>query len=420
MERQKLIVEADTEEKVRRLKKWFGCICTKYVLKSLIRSLCTCLKNTPVLTCLELDGILISDEFLQTLLKGLTQNKTLKLLSLKGCPINDEGCFELCETLHSLPNIEIINLSSCNLTYKSGECVGKLIKYQQINRYCESWHSSLRYEEPQVVNMAGIKRISLNNNPKMGDTGLESILNELVDDLWIKALDMQRCNITEAISGKIIETLEYNRSLEVADFRHNDLEPDTISRILECLKTKQSDDPEYRWCFTSTTLTSTMLDTFGPVSSHQLNSKSTKNIHNTATLRRQKTSPVFTKQTSTNFRKAEVKESKDNDKTDELIKAKEQMVKLYEKLKEEIIKRQEAEQKCEELQKQVDELLSLQKNQMIMKEFANMKTYINKFISLLKQKGHVAENNSIIKDLQHALEEVSAIIHDLHNNTQQK
>lgn len=134
MEKQKIIEEADTEDKVKRLKKWYGCICTRYVLRSLIRSLCNCLKNTSVLSYLELEGLLISGEYLQMVLKGLNLNKTLKYISFKNCPIEDEGCFEICETLHSLPNIEIVDLSSCNLTKKSGEYIGKLIKFQQINR----------------------------------------------------------------------------------------------------------------------------------------------------------------------------------------------------------------------------------------------------------------------------------------------
>lgn len=409
MEKQKLLEEADTEEKVRRLKKWFGCICTKYVLKSLIRSLNTCLKNTPVLSCLELDGLLLAGEYLQAILKGMVSNKTLKFISFKSCQIGDEGCFDICETLHTLPNIEVLNLTNCNLGPKSGESIAKLIKYQQINRYCESWHSSLRYEDPEVNNMAGMKRITLNNNPKIGDEGLEPILNELVDDLWIKAIDMQKCNITEAISGKILDAIDYNRSLEVADFRHNSLEHDTISRILESLKSKQSEENEYQWCLTSTTLTS-MCDVYGScTNTRPVTTKTSKNINNKVTLKRQMTMPFLP-------RKAESKETKENlNKSVEcpdnqsLVKAKEQLVKLYEKLKEETLRRQQAEDQCMELQKQVDELLSLQKNQMILKEFTNMKTYINKFISFIQQNGNQEEHTPMIEDLQNALEEVQIL-----------
>lgn len=406
MDKQKLLEDADTEDKVKRLKKWYGCICTRYVLKSLIRSLCSCLKITPVLSYVELEGLLISGEYLQLILKGISSNKTLKYISFKSCPIEDEGCFEICETLHSLPNIEVLNLSSCSLSKKSGEYIAKLIKYQQINRYCESWHSSLRYEEPEVNNMAGIRRITINNNPKVGDEGLELILNELIDDLWIKAIDMQRCNITEAVAGKIIDTLEYNRSLEVVDFRNNNLDVDTITKILEILKTKQSDEPVFQWCQTTTSLGSTaqILGNLSAKVTPQMSKTSNK-----IGIKRQTTMPFLPRKSES---QKEVKENINNSivpDNQSLIKAKEQLMKLYEKLREETLRRQTAETKCEELQKQVDELIHLQKNQMILKEFTNMKSYINKFIKFIQQNGRSEEHTPIIQDLQNALEEVQVL-----------
>lgn len=405
LERQRIMEEADTEDKIKRMKKWFGCICTKYVLKTLIRSLSMCLKNSPVLSCLEVDGLLITGDYLTSILKGCQQNRTLKLISFKNCPIGDEGCLEVCESLHSLPNIEVVNMTSCGLSIKSAESIAKLIKYQQINRYCESWHSSLRYEEPEVNNMAGLRRITLNNNPKIGDEGLEMILNELIDDLWIKAMDMQRCCITEAMTAKIIETIEYNRSLEIADFRHNSLESETISRILECLKSKQPEDSDYQWCSTTTTLDS-LLDT-SRFTTRPLTTKSSKNISNKTALKRQTTMPFLPKKLTTkDFFKDSNKEPSE---AESLKKAKDQLMKLYEKLKEETSKRQQAEEKCLELQKQVDELMSLKKNQLILKEFTNMKTYMNKFVNFIKQHGGSEDHTLIIKDLQKALDEVQVL-----------
>lgn len=405
MEKQKLIEDADTEDKVKRLKKWYGCICTRYVLRTLLRTLCSCLKNNIVLSYLELEGLLISGEYLEIILKGLHSNKTLKYLSFKSCPIMDEGCFEICENLHSLPNIEVLNLSSCGLGTESGKYIAKLIKYQQINRYCESWHSSLRYEEPEVNNMAGLKRFTLSNNPNIGDDGLELILSELIDDLWIRAIDMQRCNITEAIGDKIIDTLEYNRSLEIADFRNNSLEHDTLSRIFEVLKSKQTGDSEYQWCQTTTTLGST-VQILGSLKKNVTSSQS-KTTMKTG-VKRQMTMPFLP-------RKSEIKDVKENinnsittDKQN-LLKTKEQLMNLYERLKEETVKREKAEERCEELQRQIDELMSLKKNQVILKEFSNMKTYIDKFINFVQKNGNLEQHKPIIADLQNALNEVQVL-----------
>ena len=44
--------------------------------------------------------------------------------------------------------------------------------------------------------MAGIRRITLNGNGLIGDDGVRILAETLKDDLWIKALDMQRCSIT--------------------------------------------------------------------------------------------------------------------------------------------------------------------------------------------------------------------------------
>lgn len=253
----KFLEEVDTERKAREMKRKGGSIYTSYVLKSLISSLTFVVKRSQVITCLELDGLPITTEYLEPLLEALSKNKTIKILSLKHCPIRDSGCQQLCMCLRYIPNIELLNLTACGLGSLSAQYIAKVIRYQQINRYCESWHSSLRYEDPDIGIMTGLKRITLNNNPNIGDEGLTHILNELDDDLWIKALDMQKCNITDNISSRLIDVVDYSKSLEVADFRNNEsLSAMTIEKIFEILKNKQKFgyESEYPWCLTATTL----------------------------------------------------------------------------------------------------------------------------------------------------------------------
>lgn len=421
---QKFLDEADNEDKVKKIKKWFGAICTRYILKGLLKAIGYSLKHTEVLNCLELDGLRICGDYLELILKAIVINKSLKYLSFKGCPVEDEGCFEICNALHTLPNIENINLSGCGLGVKSAESISKLIKYQQINRYCESWHSSLRYADPEVNNMAGIKRITINNNPKMGDEGLDYILNELVDDLWIKAIDMQRCNISENISAKIIDTIDYSRSLEIFDFRNNSLTPASLERILELLKNKQNDcNTDYQWCYTSTTLDTQTYGSYVSLSNTKTNqyygkpkqytrpNLSANTTHPTNSMGKSSTENKKMNKENINNKltKPEIVVSKPPDSA-QLIKAKEQLMQLYEKLKEETLKRQKAEKKCEALQKQVDELLDEQKNNLIFKEFSNMKQYLNKFIKLIKENAEeFKEHTPILEDLQNALKEVQVL-----------
>ncbi|GJQ86140.1 hypothetical protein Trydic_g13421 [Trypoxylus dichotomus] len=253
----KFLEDVDTERKAREMKRKGGSIYTKYILKALSSALTCVIKRSQVISCLELDGLPITTEYLEPFLEALAKNKTIKILSLKHCPIRDSGCQQLCMCLRYIPNIEILNLTACGLGSLSAQYIAKVIRYQQINRYCESWHSSLRYEDPDIGIMTGLKRITLNNNPNIGDEGLTHILNELDDDLWIKALDMQKCNITDNISSRLIDVIDYSKSLEVADFRNNEmLSMNTIEKILEILKNKQrfGYESDYPWCLTTTTL----------------------------------------------------------------------------------------------------------------------------------------------------------------------
>ncbi|KAJ3655630.1 hypothetical protein Zmor_014751 [Zophobas morio] len=249
--------DVDTEEKLRQMKRRSGSLWTAFILKSLLKSLSCTVRNTQVLTCLEFDGLPMFAQYLEPLMKALQKNKTLKNLILSRCRISDAGCQIVCAYVRFAPNIEVLNLSGCALTAESGEYLAKLIKYQQINRYCESWHNSLRYSDPNIQVMRGLKRITLNGNPMIGDNGLDLILNELDDDLWIKALDMQKCGITERMSTRIIDLIEYSQSLEIVDFRLNDdLSVATIEKILEILRQKHMDlNSEYQWCSTSFALT---------------------------------------------------------------------------------------------------------------------------------------------------------------------
>ncbi|CAH1098439.1 unnamed protein product [Psylliodes chrysocephalus] len=248
----------DTEEKAKQMKRRFGSLWTAYVLHQLTKSLSSTLKNTEVLTYLELDGIPLFCEYMESLLQALKKNKTIKHLSFANSSIKDQGCNMLCRCLRFAPNIEVINLSGCDLMTESGEHLAKLIKHQQINRYCESWHNSLRYADPEQGKMRGLKRITMNANPNFGDDGFDFILNELEDDLWLKALDMQKCGITENLSKKIIDIVNYNRSLEIVDLRQNDyLTLETLEKLLQVLRDKQQMGykPEFQWCNTAVTLT---------------------------------------------------------------------------------------------------------------------------------------------------------------------
>ncbi|XP_056642296.1 centrosomal protein of 78 kDa-like [Diorhabda sublineata] len=250
--------DIETEEKAKNMKRRYGSLYTAFVLSQLVKSISSSIKRTDVLTFLELDGLPMLPQYLEPLMQALKKNKSVRHLSFANCALRDSGCDMVCQYLRYIPNIEVINLSGCNLCSKSGEYLSKFIKYQQINRYCESWHNSLRYENPQKNNMKGIKRITINCNDDFGDKGCQYILDELEDDLWIKALDLQRCGITEDLAIKIIDIVRCSKSLEIFDLRQNDqINIKTIEKIRQVLEEKQEFgyQPEFQWCSSSLSLT---------------------------------------------------------------------------------------------------------------------------------------------------------------------
>lgn len=354
----KFLPEVDTEEKVRRMKRRYGCLFTAYILRTLIKSVSSVLKKSSVLTCLELDGLPITIQYLEPLLQGLKKNSNVRVLSLQHCPIGDIGCQQLCLSLRYMPNIEILNLSGCELGSMSAEYLAKVIKLQQINRYCESWHNSLRYEEPEVGNMKGLKRITLNCNQNIGDEGLIYIIDELEDDLWIKALDMQKCGVTDAVSCKIVDLVEYSRSLEVADFRHNEkLSDATVEKILEILSRKQAFgyQAEFQWCLTTSTLCYDSSNENASCKSYNSKVQKSKSAPFKPVLSSKPSESLRRTKTTINMKKRPIEKVYNNIS---MTQAKKECVELNCKLQKEIAKREEIQRVNEMLKQKLETIRS--------------------------------------------------------------
>lgn len=48
------------------------------------------------------------------------------------------------------------------------------------------WQDTLRQRQPYLDGMRGLRRLTLNNNPALGDHGAAAIAEVLAEDLWIK------------------------------------------------------------------------------------------------------------------------------------------------------------------------------------------------------------------------------------------
>lgn len=61
-------------------------------------------------------------------------------------------------------------------------------QHQAMKRHNEAWRDSLRYRKPDLDRMPGIRRITINNNPMLGDQGAGLLAEALKDDLWLKGI----------------------------------------------------------------------------------------------------------------------------------------------------------------------------------------------------------------------------------------
>ena len=101
-------------------------------------------------------------------------------------------------------------------------------QHQATKRHNEAWQDSLRYRRPDLDRMPGIRRITVNNNPLLGDQGAAVLAEALKDDLWLKALDLQQCGLSEVGAKALLDVLKYNTTIVVLDVRQNPLIGETV------------------------------------------------------------------------------------------------------------------------------------------------------------------------------------------------
>ncbi|GFR89875.1 centrosomal protein of 78 kDa-like [Elysia marginata] len=128
-------------------------------------------------------------------------------------------------------------------------------QHQGMQRHNEAWRDSLRYRRPDLDRMSGLRRITVNANPMLGDEGAAAFAEALKDDLWLKALDLQACGIGVAGARSFLDVLKYNTTLVVLDLRRNPLiERDILHSVMEQLMLNSNgEDAEYKWISTDPT-----------------------------------------------------------------------------------------------------------------------------------------------------------------------
>lgn len=183
-------------------------IVTKILFSGLIRSISQCLSVSRCLTSLTLEGLPLIGHYTHLLLDGLSQNHSIECLSFDRSALGDEGFEAICASIKYLPNIESFSACQCNLTHKSCDALSGLITSQCVYRFSEGWMHSLRYRKVDVKSIRGIKRIALNGNDLIGDKGVRRIIDALIDDEWIEAVQLRECGLSNDSADLIMDYLK--------------------------------------------------------------------------------------------------------------------------------------------------------------------------------------------------------------------
>ncbi|KFW96186.1 Centrosomal protein of 78 kDa, partial [Phalacrocorax carbo] len=241
------------ESGVERYKTYFRrripAVRSKDLTGQLCRAVKGCLSISDVLKNLELQGLLLRERDLILLTKGLATASSLESVSLAHCPIGDGGLETICQSVKNSATIRYVNFTGCSLTWRGAEHIANVLKHQAMKRHGEAWAESLRYRRPDLDYMAGLRRITFNCNMLVGDRGASAFAECLGEDLWLKALDLQQCGISNEGARSLIDALQTNTTLVVLDVRKNPLiDHFMMKNIIErLLMNGNSVNSEYKW-----------------------------------------------------------------------------------------------------------------------------------------------------------------------------
>ncbi|KAI6660466.1 hypothetical protein LOD99_14051 [Oopsacas minuta] len=222
----------------------------KDILSKISSAIRGCLEHTRALSTLYIEGIPFRVKDLDHICRGLAKNRnTLTILSLRHCCFGDEGTELLSRQVKNLPSLTHLDLTGNLLGVSGAHEIANMLQHQALHRHSSAWEDSLRSRVPHLSSMPGLRRITLNHNPDIGDTGSGEIAEALREDLWVRAVDLQNCGISETGARGFQHCLKLNTSLLVMDLRNNSVSEASLKLIFEQLSVNSSTQPncEFSW-----------------------------------------------------------------------------------------------------------------------------------------------------------------------------
>lgn len=99
--------------------------------------------------------------------------------------------------------------------------------------------------------MPGLRRLSLNHNPKIGDKGIQTLVSEARSDIWLRAVDLQNTGLTDVGGRHLVHLVRNNPNLSVVDARNNPgMSNNCASKIMAILAVNNADKTDgskYKW-----------------------------------------------------------------------------------------------------------------------------------------------------------------------------
>ncbi|XP_027224853.2 centrosomal protein of 78 kDa [Penaeus vannamei] len=219
-------------------------------IQRIMKGISASLSVSMTVSVLSISNVTLRGNNLSILCQGLSKTRHLKSLSLRGCELGNNGAELVCQSVKNVPSITHLALTHCSVSEKGACAVASLMQHQRMNRDSAMWQDTLRLRQPHLDGMRGLRRVTLNDNPHLGDNGLAAIADVLYEDLWIKAIDLQHCGLSNESGMLMKKVLKANQVLEIVDLRRNPFVANHLVNEVTALLTDRQDQysvQQYVW-----------------------------------------------------------------------------------------------------------------------------------------------------------------------------
>ncbi|XP_024214673.1 protein Cep78 homolog [Halyomorpha halys] len=190
---------------------------TKYALRTTYQAITDYLYNSDRIKILAFKNIPITND-LPILCQGIRSNRSIRVLNFEDCDICDDGCIQICQALRKSP-IESLGLENCKINLTGASWLAWLIREQSMLRTLTTWN---KYQnENEYKTEQGIRKLAINDNPGIKDTGAKFIIGTLFDDNWVTHIHMQNTGLSDVTGALIIRLLRQNKSITIFNLGRN-------------------------------------------------------------------------------------------------------------------------------------------------------------------------------------------------------